>query len=122
LYSEIICSEANERETFIQTNRHTQGKKTTLLLVGTKTERFLMGYRISKAAGTAPMLMFCFPTNHGGPIASVQGFVPKSAINYSDAGVFFATCALGTREVKLWNTKGASPLCTIDAQVGALFY
>ncbi|KAH9251923.1 hypothetical protein BASA81_010127 [Batrachochytrium salamandrivorans] len=98
-----------------------EGKKTTLLLAGTKAERFLMGYKISRNSNTLPQLMFCIETGHGGPISSVVGFIPRKAVNYADPGVWFATSAMGTREVKLWGMKHPShgPLLVIDAECWA---
>lgn len=98
-----------------------EGKKTTLLLAGTKAERFLMGYKISRNSSTLPQLMFCIETGHGGPISSVVGFIPRTAVNYADPGVWFATLAVGTREVKLWGMKtpGHGPLLVIEAECWA---
>jgi len=85
-----------------------EGKKSTLLLVGTRSERFLLGYKISRSSSTNPLLAFMFATHHGCPLIGVAGFVPKDAVNFVDHGVFLVTCAKGTRDIKVWNGKGSS--------------
>jgi len=92
-----------------------EGKKSTLLLVGTRTERLLMGYKLSKSAHTPPLLVFTFETKHGAPLVGVAGFIPAEATNFFDPGVFLATCSRGNREVKIWSPKG-NPLYVVDCE------
>lgn len=91
-----------------------ESRKTTLLLVGTRSERYLMGYKLSKSVAVAPLLVFTFPTKHSASLTGVTGFVPKEAANFFDPGVYFATCARGSRDVKLWNAKGVC-LANVEA-------
>ena len=94
---------------------HDEGKKSSLLLVGTRSERFLLAYKISKSVQTPPLFVFCIETKHGSPLAGALGYIPKEATSFFDPGVFYATCARGTREVKLWSGKGAA-LAVIDCE------
>jgi len=90
------------------------GGRTQLLLAGTRTERYLLGFRISKSPNTPPARVMSFATGHSGPLAAVCGFIGLDTVNFEDASeMYFCTCSKGGRDVKFWSFKGAL-LCVVD--------